>query len=353
MDYDVIVAGAGPAGSACAIFCAQAGMKTLLLEKSKFPRDKVCGDCLNPGCWPMLERLGVAGRVRALPHSRLAEVAFIGLGGQRAAFPLRPSERGEIAVKRSLFDETLLRRAAECGVEVREETAVVSVESGWKIRAGADVFESRYLVAADGRNSSVARLLGLLPAAAKERVGLQTHIAAPLDFGERVELRFLREGYCGVASLGGGELNVCLVSRPRQLPALKKWAETEFGISAAQEWRSIAPLARCAIAPDHGNLLLIGDAARVVEPFTGEGIFYALSSGELAAKRVRGELTGAEFQRAHAGLYRGRLWVNQFAKAAVLHPRAGSALLRLLRLHPGALHFLTAKVVGAAASAEC
>lgn len=349
----MIVVGAGPAGSACAALCAGAGLRTLVLEKAKFPRDKVCGDCINPACWPVLERLGVAERVLSLPHSRLADVEFIGLGGRPIAFPLRASERGEIAVKRSHFDEMLLARAAECGADVRDGTAVTGVAEidatgrGWEIRAGGEIFESRHLVAADGRNSSAARLLGLLPGAAKERVALQTHAAAPPDFGERVSLRFLREGYCGAASIGGGELNICLVSRPPDLPALRAWAESHFAFSATrQEWRSIAPLARRAIPPAHGNLLLIGDAARVVEPFTGEGIFYALASGELAARHLCGELTRAEFCRGHTGLYRGRLWVNRLAKAAVLHPRIGRAALALLRKRPGALRFLTSKVVG-------
>ena len=346
MRHDVIVCGAGPAGSACAAFCASAGLKTLLLEKAKFPRDKVCGDCINPSCWPVLGRIGVAERVLGLPHSKLAEVEFISIGGRSTIFPMHPSARGEIAVKRSHFDELLRRRAAECGAEVREETAVTAIKPGWEIHAGDEKFESEFLVAADGRNSTVARLLSVLPSAAKERVALQTHIAAPRGFGERVTLRFLRQGYCGVASVGEGELNLCLVSRPREIPALKAWAENHFAISPAQNWRSIAPLARRAVAPAHGRLLLIGDAARVVEPFTGEGIFYALASSELAAKHVCGELSVAEFTREHARLYHGRLWVNQLAKAAVLHPRLGSAMLGLLRWHPPALRFLTAKVVG-------
>lgn len=348
MRYDVIVVGAGPAGSTCAAFCAVAGRKTLLLEKAKFPRDKVCGDCINPSCWPVLERLGVADRVLSLPHAKLAEVQFIGIGGQVTSFPLHASAHGEIAVKRSHFDQLLLQRATECGVEVREGLGVSTIEPGWKIHAGSENFESKFLVAADGRNSSVARALGLLPSTGRERVAVQTHVAAPPDFGDRVALRFLPQGYCGVASIGNGELNICLVTRPKNLPALKSWAEREFGISPEQDWRSIAPLSRRPVPPEHGNLLLIGDAARVVEPFTGEGIFYALASGELAARRLRGKSTRAEFIREHARLYRGRLWVNQLSKAAVLHPRIGSAALRLLRWHPVALRFLTGKVVGGA-----
>ena len=112
MDFDVAIVGAGPAGSTCAAFCAQVGWRTLLLEKARFPRDKVCGDCINPACWPVLERLGVADRVRAQPHSRLAEVAFVSPRGRTLRLPLAASDRGaEIAIPRRLFDAVLLDRA--------------------------------------------------------------------------------------------------------------------------------------------------------------------------------------------------------------------------------------------------
>src|SRR3954453_1685185 len=68
--FDVAIVGSGPAGATCATFCPRAGLRTLLLEREKFPREKVCGDCLNPSCTPVLERLGVAQRVRQLPHGQ-------------------------------------------------------------------------------------------------------------------------------------------------------------------------------------------------------------------------------------------------------------------------------------------
>lgn len=344
----MIIAGAGPAGATSAAFCAQAGLKALVLEKALFPRDKVCGDCLNPVCWPILERLGLAERLLERPHSQLAEVEFIGLDGRSLSIPLTPSDRGESAIKRADFDQLLLERARECGAEVRQNCTITKIELGWKIHTDAAIFSARVLIAADGRNSTVARLLGLLPAAKKDRVALQTHVAAPPDFGQRVVLRFLPEGYCGVASVGAGELNLCLVSRPAQSGALKAWAEKNFAIPLDHVWRSVAPLARRAVAPAHENLFLVGDAARVVEPFTGEGIYYALASGELAARHLVQQRSFREYRRAHARLYRGRLWVNLIAKQAVLRPQLGSLALGALRFYPPALRFLTAKVVGGA-----
>ena len=77
--FDVAIVGGGPAGSSCAAFCAMAGLQSLIIDREKFPREKVCGDCLNPSCWPVLERLALTEKVRDLPHSKLSSVAFIAI----------------------------------------------------------------------------------------------------------------------------------------------------------------------------------------------------------------------------------------------------------------------------------
>ena len=157
-------------------------------------------------------------------------------------------------------------------------------------------------------------------------------------------MRLLPFGYCGVANVGGGEINVCLVARSRDLDRLKAWAHERFSLTPAQAWRSIAPLVRAPLPPVHERLLLVGDAARVIEPFTGEGIYYALASGALAADAIIGrDLPG--YAAKHRLLYRGRQWVNELAKAAALHPRITTQALRLARFWPPLLGTLTAKVV--------
>lgn len=342
--FDVAVVGGGPAGASCAALCAAAGQRVLLLERTTFPREKVCGDCLNPACWSVLERLDLRERLLALPHSRLEAVEFIGIHGRPLRVPIPREPFGEVAVRRSHLDLLLVTRAAELGAEVVQNATVTALRRGWEIECGAGNFRAKTLVGADGRNSTVARLLDLLPAAHKDRVAIQTHFPAPKGFGEKVVMRLLVQGYCGAASVGEGLLNLCLVSRPQSLAAIKDWATAHFSLPDDQPWRSIAPLARRPVSAAHENLLLIGDAARVVEPFTGEGIYYALASGALAADHLQ-RATLDEFRATHAKLYRGRLWINQLAKAAVLHPVLGSFLLSLGHLYPGAMKRLTSKVV--------
>jgi flavin-dependent dehydrogenase len=243
--FDVVIVGGGPAGSAGAAFCAQSGLRTLLLEREKFPREKVCGDCLNPACWPLLRRLGIAGRIHSLPHGILKTAEFIGLGGQKVVVDLPLGEESEIAVKRSLFDAVLMARARELGVEIHEESTVTKLtktaSTSWKIEAGEQSVEARALVGADGRNSTVARFCNLLPRSGRERVALQSHIRLPNDFGNRVVLQFLPEGYSGQAPVNDQELNLCLVGRPGAMSRLRHWAERQFDLGVDHPWRTTTP----------------------------------------------------------------------------------------------------------------
>jgi geranylgeranyl reductase family protein len=353
---DVAIVGGGPAGSTCAAFCAAAGLRTLVLEREKFPREKVCGDCINPACWPVLEELELAEQLRNSPHSALNTVEFITIGGQKLRVDLPQGERAEIAIKRSLFDNLLLNRARAIGAEIHEEATLISLdrtaEKNWKIDIVRETFVARVVVGADGRNSTVARLRNLLPRFERERVALQAHIPLSRDFGNRVVMQFLPEGYSGQAPVNDRELNLCLVGTPPTISALRTWAEREFNLTADQSWRTITPLTRAPVSVAHENLFFIGDAARVVEPFTGEGIYYALRSGELAANAIIKILHDEDrqsalrqFVRAHRAMYRGRLWINRLARAAVLSPKIASRFLQVARFSPAILRFLTTKIV--------
>src|SRR5207302_2786189 len=283
---DVAIVGGGPAGASCAAFCAAAGMRTLVLEREKFPREKVCGDCINPGCWPVLEKLELAEQVRNWPHGVVDSVEFIAISGRKLRVDLPRRDDGMMSVKRSIFDNVLLSRARTLGAEIREEATLLSLvraaAKDWKIDIVRETFAARIVVGADGRNSTVARLRNLLPRPERERVALQAHIPLPRNFGNRIVLQLLPEGYSGQAPVNDRELNLCLVGAPPTISSLRAWAEQEFKLPANQAWRTITPLTRAPVSVAHENLFFIGDAARVVEPFTGEGIYYAVRSGELA-----------------------------------------------------------------------
>ncbi len=361
--WDVIVVGAGPAGSAVAIPLARAGHRVLLLERSIFPRDKVCGDCLNPDCWPVFERLGVAEAVRSLRHASLRRVEFESARGRRFGFEFPPGPAQEIAVRRSVLDAALVAEAVAAGAEFQPGNAVEQVvrESGggWSVVAGGPAIRGRFLVAADGRNSTVVRLVGLSDATERdERIGLHAHVSLPDELRETVRMFWRPEGYGGFAPVDRETLNVSIAGRAAGLPALKAWVRAELGLTTEPLWRTIAPLDRAPrlAAPAEG-LFLAGDAALVVEPFTGEGIYYALASGELIARTLgallRGELEPAEAlgrtNDDQSSLYRGRLWVNRLARWIGRRPRLAEILLGISRHYPGLLRALVTKVVAGSA----
>jgi flavin-dependent dehydrogenase len=284
-------------------------------------------------------------------------VEFIAMGGQKVIVDFKSGAEKLIGVKRSLFDELILSQARCLGAEIYEQTTITALTVGpngsdWKVETThGPILAARVLVGADGRNSTVARLCNLLPRPTRERVALQAHIPLPRNFGKRVVLQFLREGYSGQAPVNETELNLCLVGMPPTISRLRRWAERHFEITVDQPWRTITPLTRSPVPCAHENLFFIGDAARVVEPFTGEGIYYALRSGELVANAITRIIHGGdrqsalrEFAQAHAAMYRGRLWINRLARAAVLSPQVASDLIRIARVQP-VLRSLTAKIV--------
>lgn len=355
--YDLIVNGAGPAGAACALAAARKGLRTALVEREVFPRHKVCGDCLNPSLWPVLEALGVAEAARALPGVALERVRFAKAEGRAAVeIPLPPG--AEIAVKRELFDALLLEAAERAGVAVFTGDPVRCVRRDgnvWEVRTAGAAWRAPALVAADGRNSTTCRLLNLSPPARSARVAVQTH--APLDDRHRatVSLEFLPRGYRGIAPVNATEMNLCLVSAPARLSEAKERARRDFHLPPEQLWHAIAPLDRADLPPAPlPGLFLAGDAARVVEPFTGEGIYYALRSGALAAEAAAELAETGDFTRAarfyregHAAVYRHRHWVNRLARLAVTNRLAGNLIFAVAGLHPGPLRALTRKVVRA------
>jgi menaquinone-9 beta-reductase len=308
----------------------------------------VCGDCLNPGCWTLFAELGVEDEIAALPSARLQWVSFTNIRGVRIEHRFNADGPVEFGVKRSALDHALLKNAARAGAEISQGQSVIGVSPGWIIRTSRKKVMATFLVAADGRNSSVARFLGSFPRTRTDRVAYQTYFSA--NQPAHVGLELNRLGYMGMGSVGQGEINLSVVARPREIEQLRLEVSERFGIDVGHHWNAVAPLSRQPICQSHSTLFYTGDAARVVEPFTGEGILYALKSGALAAQAIieshrRGPGFRHQYLERHRQLYVGRLWINRLARWSVLHPRVSSACLDLLRYWPWPLEQMTKQVV--------
>lgn len=354
-EFDVIVVGGGPAGSAAATFCAQYGRRVALFEHKKFPRHKVCGDVINPNCWPVLERLGVAGKVRALPHHPITGARFTTPTGAVAEVEMTAR-----AIRRSLFDSILLEHAKSCGVTVVEGEAVHDIAADCRVSTRNESYLSLTgIIGADGRNSVVARKAGLTRNGSGENghIAFQAHLRAPATMDDRVQLHLFPGGYCGVVRVDAEHLNLCIVTNREgarlhddceELFARTVWQNRQFrslGIlpEPLEPLQSAHPLRTAMNYPSRDGVWLVGDALRVTEPFTGQGIFFALRSGELAARAI---CAGEDYVSTAKSLYRTRGRTNELLRRLMYQPRTATAAIRALQRWPAVVRWLAGNVIG-------
>ena len=381
---DVIVVGAGPAGSSAAFYLAQAGLDVLLLEKSHFPREKVCGDGLTPRGVKQLVGMGIPLNAEDgwFPNKGLRIIG----GGVRleldwpdlASYPgygMMRSRRG--------FDETLARAAVKAGARLLEGVnvtgPVLDDETGritgvTARRDGAErSYQARVVVAADGNSSRLSLAMGL--AKRDDRplgVAVRTYYTSPRHDDDYLESWLelwdgdrLLPGYGWVFGAGDGTSNVGLgllntsaaFQHTDYRRLLRRWLAgmpAEWGYTEENRTEPIRgaalPMAFNRTPHYTRGLLLVGDAGGMINPFNGEGIPYAMESGEIAARVIMQALAqpdqaGAErvlhgypqaLRDAYGGYYTlgrkfvgaiGRPWVMKFATQ---HGMPRPALMRII-----------------------
>ena len=339
-DADVIVVGAGPGGSATAYHLARHGVRVLLLEKTEFPREKVCGDGLTPRAVRQLIRMGVDTSPEAgWLHNKGLRV--IG-GGVRleldwpdlASFP----NYGQVRTRLD-FDDLLAQRAVAAGAKLQTSVNVLGPVLGTDDRVigvqaevGPDkepaTFHAPLVVAADGVSGRFPLALGL--AKREDRpigVAVRRYYRSPAkhddDYLESwLELRAkgndaLLPGYGWIFGLGDGRVNVGLgvlnsssaFGKTNYRKLLTDWlANTPEDWGMTDESNAEGPILGAALPMGFNRVphytrgvLLVGDSGGMVNPFNGEGIAYAMESGEMAAEVVVQALArpaGAERERA-------------------------------------------------------
>ena len=340
VDADVIVVGAGPAGSTTAYYLAQAGLDVLLLEKSRFPREKVCGDGLTPRGVKALVAMGIsvseqdgwirnkglrvigAGKRMELPWPELSSYPGYGL--------VRP---------RTDLDQTLARRAHQAGARLLEGVTVTGPVrddrtgriTGVMARA-ADTGEertytSRVIVAADGNSSRLSVAMGLRKRDDRPLgVAVRTYYQSPRHDDDYLESWLdlwdgdrLLPGYGWIFGMGDGTSNVGLgllntsaaFGHTDYHALLRRWLKgmpAEWGFTEENRTQPIRgaalPMGFNRTPHYYQGLLLVGDAGGMVNPFNGEGIAYAMETGEILARTIVQALARArraETERVLAG----------------------------------------------------
>lgn len=355
--------GAGPAGSAAATVLAAAGKRVLVLEKDGFPRAKVCGEFLSGDALVSVERLGALPAIRQAGAETISDGAVFLATGRSVDFRIPTPALG---ISRRRLDDLLATRAREAGAHVRFSARVVSVLGG----PGRD-FSVRY-ARGDGDDEEV-RARAVIGAwgrwDAMDRELERRFLARPRFFGwsrdfvgdtsrlaGRVELFLYPGGYCGLSRVEGGEVNLAgVVSERRRRtlagggwePVLAHARASNAALDRRLSGLEAGPRGFLGTVPvvftrkpaTENGMLMAGDAAGVIDPFSGQGQAAALASGMLAAETALAYLDGRVSAAEYEGVYRDR-WRRRFESRF-----AWSARLRALMLDP-TLGRLAARIGG-------
>jgi menaquinone-9 beta-reductase len=306
MIFNLAIIGGGPAGCAAAIVAARRGARVLLLERTRFPRHKVCGEFVSAESLGLLQHLLTNNLQHVLMRAPRISNSRVFLDGSMLEARIEPPAA---SIARFDLDASLWETCCIEGVETHAETVVKCIDGNGPFRIVADnqMFEAQALVNASGRWSSFTSPEVRAKSSKEKCIGIKAHFyessAAP-----STDLYFFDGGYCGVqpvstATNGSGiRINACAmvgadvantISAVLCLhPALRERSRTW---KPAMETVSTSPLVFHKPEPVQNTMLQVGDAAAFVDPFVGDGISLALRSGVLAAECLQ-----AFFRQEHS-----------------------------------------------------
>ncbi|SCG71936.1 geranylgeranyl reductase family protein [Micromonospora halophytica] len=336
--WDLVVVGAGPAGLCAARVAAAAGVRTLVLDRATHPRYKTCGGGLIG-----TSLSAVAGRIEVPAHDRVDRVTFTRDG--RRAFTRRHRTPLVAMVRRDEFDDRLRSAAVAAGAELREGVAVRGVDQdpdGVRVRlADGTTVQSRTVIGADGSSGVTARHVGVR--FRQVDLGLERELPVPADVQRRWQGRLLLDWGAIPGSYAwvfpkGASLTVGVIAGRGEGEATREYLRRfvdRLGLSEVEPEHDSGHLTRCRADDSplrRGRVLLAGDAAGLLEPWSREGISYALRSGALAGEAVvAGDLDRYE---------------RDVRERLVPSMRAGHRLLEVFERRPDVFHALLATPAG-------
>jgi menaquinone-9 beta-reductase len=343
-EYDLIVAGAGPAGSACAITAARGGAKVLLVEKDKFPRHKVCGEFVSPESLQLLESLLGEQKFSNLNDRPQIASARVFSGRNIISLPISPCAR---SIARFDLDYALLEAARHAGVDIREQTSVGAVrqvaETGnFEVQTPLSTASARAVVNSTGRWSQLTQPQAIN---GNKWIGLKAHYREAKP-SPTVDLYFFDGGYCGVQPVGPDAVNACAMVRADAAHSLEEVFARQAELwQRSRAWEPLfpaittSPLYFRSPQPESNGMLMAGDAAAFIDPFAGDGISLALHSGKLAAESLLPYFQGKRSLREASQQYRAA-YLKQFAPAF----RNAARVRRIVSAPPFIRHVLMALI---------
>lgn len=372
-DAQVIVVGGGPAGSSTAYFLASQGLDVLVIDRARFPRDKVCAEYLSPECSRILDRMDALSAAESTGAAHLAGMRVRAPNGAviHGEFAAKHGFNGfrdrGLAVRRTLLDAILLERARAAGARILEETRVTGVTTADKRVTGIAVSRSEgtgslradLVVGADGLRSVVARRLGLHASSRwPRRIALVSHYTGVADVGAYGEMFVDCDGYFGLADVGNGVTNVAVVvpiTRAADIAAdrtdfMDQWIAERPHLASRftkatriEPVRATGPFASFSKRAWARGAALVGDAADFFDPFTGEGIYAALRGGEILSEAVGTALKNGSPQALDAALTRydhsrrsefgGKWKVERLIGSVIAAPRIFNRIALTLQRH--------------------
>ncbi len=361
--FDTAIIGAGPAGCGAAITLAHRGFRVALVEAGEVGREKLCGEFLSPECGGLLSRLGIGNRIDALRPVEILAARLTAPGGAVCEIALPETAWG---LSRSALDAALWEEAKTSGVHALGKTSIQEVRGdlrqGFELQMTGGPLRARTVIAAHGRRATLDRVLDrAFLRRPQPFVAFKAHFVGPA-LHSRVELHFFPGGYCGLAEVERGRTNVCMLvqvpvfraalgSRRASVeafvgwiksrnPYLREWLDVARRVDP--QWLSAAQIPFGDKKVVEHDILMAGDAARLVVPMVGDGIAMALQSGVMAGEHcasfLRGERSARDLTQGYAAgwdrAFGERVRLGRILQSLALQPQFVGFALRAVRSLP-------------------
>lgn len=362
--YDVVIAGAGPAGSSLAIRLSNAGKRVLLVEKARFPREKLCGEFISPECIRHFRELDVMNRINLAGGAEIDTTTFYSRRGTSFSVKsewFRLAGSGALGLSRAELDRILLDRANESGADVILGTNVTGLVQKGDTVTGIVIknddgrektVEAELTVDATGRTRSLARRIehSATPKSSPASVAFKSHLKGAEPAANTCEIYSYSGGYGGCSRVEKDLTNICFIVSSEHVKRIgsnaeqvmrevlctnRRAADVIKNAVVAKPWLAvpISNYGRRSIVPARG-MLAVGDAAAFIDPFTGSGILLALESGRIAADAIvksrSADSLESNFRNEYSKAFDSRLRFCSWLRYAAFVPFLTDTAIRTL-----------------------